>query len=228
MDAIAWLVISIVGYSLAGILLIITIFMYFKMNIPAIIGDLTGKTAEKQIQQIREQNAKTGNKRYKPNVFNVERGSLTEKVNSIAGSVNSNNANYLTSDRRIPLNVSKITKDMSKPKQMANLPSDIDNPHNNLSSVNKFYSDSSDRTELLSSNSEGVIFNETEVLNDATEVLMEATQLLDNGTEVLSQVEGTTVLYPTEELHHDDETEAHKVDFKIIKDIKITHANERI
>ena len=73
MDAIAWLVISIVGYSLAGILLIKTIFMYFKMNIPAIIGDLTGKTAEKQIQQIREQNAKTGNKRYKPNVFNVKR-----------------------------------------------------------------------------------------------------------------------------------------------------------
>jgi len=69
-DAATWLKISIAGYSLGGVLLIAAIFMFIKMNIPAIIGDLSGRTAARKIREIREQN--TGNKRQTPKAFNLE------------------------------------------------------------------------------------------------------------------------------------------------------------
>ena len=56
MDAQTWQIISIVGYSLAGVLFFTAIIMFIKMNVWGIIGDLTGRTAAKQIQAIREQN----------------------------------------------------------------------------------------------------------------------------------------------------------------------------
>ncbi len=88
MDAHIWKTISIVGYSLAGVLSATAIFLFFKLKILAIIGDLTGKTAAKQIQEIREQNKLTGSKHYRPNAFNLERGVLTEPVDSRqAGSI---------------------------------------------------------------------------------------------------------------------------------------------
>ncbi|WP_042462815.1 hypothetical protein [Neobacillus dielmonensis] len=62
MDATAWLSVSIIGYSLAGVLFAVTIFLFIKMNIPALIGELTGRTAAKQIQEIREHNH-SGSKR---------------------------------------------------------------------------------------------------------------------------------------------------------------------
>ncbi|OCA87666.1 hypothetical protein A8F94_07370 [Bacillus sp. FJAT-27225] len=82
MDASIWKIISIAGYSLAGLLFITAVFMFFKLNIPAIIGDLSGRTAAKQIREIREQNAKSGRKMFQPDAFNLERGVLTEKVDS--------------------------------------------------------------------------------------------------------------------------------------------------
>ncbi|WML58831.1 hypothetical protein [Neobacillus sp. PS2-9] len=71
MNAITWQIISIVGYSLAAALLITAIVLFFKMKIPAIIGELTGRTAARQIQEIRERRE---NKRQKPMVFDIEPG----------------------------------------------------------------------------------------------------------------------------------------------------------
>jgi hypothetical protein len=71
MGATTWQIISIVGYSLAGALLITAIVLFFKMKIPAIIGELTGRTAARQIQEIREHRE---NKRQKPMVFDIEPG----------------------------------------------------------------------------------------------------------------------------------------------------------
>ncbi|MGN0394289.1 MAG: hypothetical protein ACI4EF_02905 [Coprococcus sp.] len=42
------------GLALAVIFAIVAIVLFFKLNIPKVIGDLTGSTAKKQIQEIRE------------------------------------------------------------------------------------------------------------------------------------------------------------------------------
>ena len=80
MSAMAWLIIAIVGFSLAGIALVAAVIMFIKMNIPAIIGDLTGKTVAREIKAMRESNASSGDKRFRPSAVNLERGTLTEKV----------------------------------------------------------------------------------------------------------------------------------------------------
>ena len=164
MDASTWYLISIVGYSLAGVLLIVVVLMFFKMNIPAIIGDLNGKTAARQIQEIREKNKLTGNKQHRPSTFNVERGTLTAPVSS------------------------------------------------------RFDSDS---TEVL-------LMNETEVLEQGSEILINETEVLDNGTVVLAEDIGTTVLNATGETERENVTVPLAVEFKMVKDIKITHSNEVI
>lgn len=72
--------ISLVSFIVAAIFLLIGIALFFLFNIPKIYGDISGKTARKAIQNIRQQNESTGNKAYKPSAVNVERGKLTDKI----------------------------------------------------------------------------------------------------------------------------------------------------
>lgn len=68
--------ISIIAYVLAGILGITAVILFFKLNVRAIIDDLSGKTAERQIRELRETNhrseiSRNGRKHYEPSTENV-------------------------------------------------------------------------------------------------------------------------------------------------------------
>ncbi len=73
--------ISVGAYVAAGIFLLAAIVVFFVLKIPAVIGDLTGRTAKRAIDNIRYRNETTGEKAYKPSKVNVSRGKLTEKMN---------------------------------------------------------------------------------------------------------------------------------------------------
>lgn len=68
------------GAALAGLMLLIAVILFFTLRIPAVIGDLTGTTARKAIEDIRNQNAVTGNKTYKSSPVNRQRGKITDKI----------------------------------------------------------------------------------------------------------------------------------------------------
>ena len=55
MTATAWMSIGIVGFSLAGILLIVAVFLFVKLNILSVIGDLTGKTVARDVKSTKNQ-----------------------------------------------------------------------------------------------------------------------------------------------------------------------------
>ena len=80
MSANAWFIIAIVGFSLSGIALAAAVILFFKLDIPSVIGDLTGRTVAREIKAMRETNASSGDKRFRPSAVNLERGTLTEKV----------------------------------------------------------------------------------------------------------------------------------------------------
>ena len=63
MSATVWLVIAIVGFSLAGVALVASVFLFLKLRIPAIIGDLTGRTVDREIRAIKDANAANTSKR---------------------------------------------------------------------------------------------------------------------------------------------------------------------
>lgn len=65
--------VSIISYILAGLFFIISIFLWIKFKIPVIIGDLTGRTAKKSIDQRREKNENVSAKIYKTNLAKIEK-----------------------------------------------------------------------------------------------------------------------------------------------------------
>ena len=73
---------SIAAYIAAGVLLLIAVALFFLLDIPKLYGDVSGRTAKKAIEAIRQQNESTGNKAYKPSAVNAERGRLTDKISS--------------------------------------------------------------------------------------------------------------------------------------------------
>ena len=68
------------GAALAGVMLLLSVLLFFVLRIPKVVGDLTGATARKAIERIRAQNENTGDKTYQTSLVNKERGKLTDKI----------------------------------------------------------------------------------------------------------------------------------------------------
>ena len=63
-----------------GVFLAITVTLFFTLKIPKVISDLSGRTARKAIENIRQQNELSGEKTYQSSAVNKERGKLTDKI----------------------------------------------------------------------------------------------------------------------------------------------------
>ena len=73
------LIFQAAGISAIG-MLIVTVVLFFVLKVPKLIGDLSGRTARKGIENIRSQNMQSGDKRHKTSAVNRERGTLTDKI----------------------------------------------------------------------------------------------------------------------------------------------------
>lgn len=54
--------VSLISYILAGVFLLLAVFFWFFFKIPAVIGALSGRTAKKSIEKMRQTNARNANK----------------------------------------------------------------------------------------------------------------------------------------------------------------------
>ena len=224
MSATAWLIIAIVGFSLSGIAFIAAIILFIKMNIPAIIGDLTGKTVAREIKAMRESNASSGDKRFRPSAVNLERGTLTEKVS---------NTPMSTADLKKAHASKRLDKTggLGKSGNIGGKKGGTTGLDDGVSPVTPVATGTATKgTEKLSDNATEVLSNATEVLDSgATDILAPATEVLTSGTEVLSNgttvLGGTTVLSGTEELNTED---SKPVAFKVIRSEIIVHSDEVI
>lgn len=224
MSANTWMIIAIIGFSLSGIALIAAVIMFIRLNIPAIIGDLTGRTVAREIKAMRDTNASSGDKRFRPSAVNLERGTLTEKV---AGNT-ANNMALAHASKRLDKTSGSLSEKSSKRKSgTVGLSDAVQGKSGRVGSepTDMLNSDSTATEVLRTESTEVLSDNATEVLSDsATEVLdTNATEVLSDGTEVLSNE--TTVLSPTEQL----KTDASKpVAFKIKHNEVVTHSDEVI
>lgn len=228
MSATTWLIIAIIGFSLAGIALVVAIFMFINQNIPSVIGDLTGKTVAREIKAMREFNKAHGDRRFRPSEVNLERGTLTEKVEVSREDQQAMAEAHLS--KRLDKTPSEDIPVKKKTKGGTIGLNDFESPATDV------LNEGSNPTEVLSDNATEVLSsNETEVLSDttnATEVLSsnETEVLSNNATEVLSDSttvlsEGTTVLSENVEV---SENLATPISFKVTKDKTITHSDEVI
>lgn len=74
---------SVISFVVAGVFSALAIAFRFAFKIPAVIGDLSGRTAQKSIEKMRENNEKSGKKNYKSSEKNLGRGKLTETMEGI-------------------------------------------------------------------------------------------------------------------------------------------------
>ena len=70
-------IISLVSFIIAGISFVLAVTFFFVFKIPNVIGDLSGKNAQRSIAQLRAINEKSGSKAYKTSETNAKRGKLT-------------------------------------------------------------------------------------------------------------------------------------------------------
>lgn len=69
------------GISLSILMLIITVILFFKLDVVKVVNDLTGITAKRKIQEIKEQNINYGQKKYIPMETGEKKGEVTGKLN---------------------------------------------------------------------------------------------------------------------------------------------------
>lgn len=69
--------ISLVSFIIAGISFALAVTFFFVFKIPNVIGDLSGRNAQRSIAQLRAINEKSGSKAYKTSETNAKRGKLT-------------------------------------------------------------------------------------------------------------------------------------------------------
>lgn len=242
MSATTWLIIAIVGFSLSGIALAAAVFMFIKMNIPAVIGDLTGKTVAREIKAMRDANASSGNKLHKSSSVNVNRGKLTEKVNDeeIDGSVKAAAHASKRLDRSGTGQSSRLQKgdvgeqrsgSLSKSRTTESLSSNVEEVDIEERRSTAVLAQNRVTDVLVEERKTDVLVNSlgTAVLSETrkTEVLSDVhqTEVLDNAETSAGVHGGTTVLSDTEELTQEN---VRPVAFKVTKSVVKIHTDEVI
>ena len=66
-------------FALSGVSLAVSVFFWFFFGIPAVVGDLTGRTARKSIARMRDANERSGVKPYRSSKVNAGRGRVTDR-----------------------------------------------------------------------------------------------------------------------------------------------------
>ena len=196
--------VSIVFFILAGVFFIAAVYMFIRFNIPQVFGELSGKTAKKSIEQMRNDNAKSGSKKsHHPSPNAIERGRLTDEIEHSKSLQRQGDNSVNFSPKTAPMPQQSGSTDV--------LPGNEGNAVGNIP------------TEMLDNATEVLVDNTasvgTEVLtpNVGTELLTSSidsyesgeTQLLDNQTTVL-------------------QTDVSQKGFKTVKSIVLIHANEMI
>lgn len=72
--------ISIISFIVALIFTILAVVLWFAFKIPSVIGDLSGRTAKKSIENLRKYNDKSASNLYKPSSTSNSRAKLTDTM----------------------------------------------------------------------------------------------------------------------------------------------------
>lgn len=141
---------STVFFALAAVLFLISLALFFILDVVRLVGDVTGSTARRAIENIRKGNEVSGDKAYKPSPVNKARGKLTDKISPSGQLV----------PRTGSLGVATGTAKLKNSQQ--SFESDKTLPLDTSSDETSVLSDTASETTVLSQNS-----NETTVLSQA-------------------------------------------------------------
>lgn len=112
---------------LCAVMLIVTIILFFALNIRKVFGDLTGKNAKKAIEKIREENENSGDKKHKSSTVNRQRGKITDKIDERGNTV----------PRKPDINTGVITTKIATQNLVPETDVLVEEPDNNTTVLNE-------------------------------------------------------------------------------------------
>jgi hypothetical protein len=196
---------------------IVSVLLFLKFRIISVIGDLTGRTAQKQIERFREGNLRSGDKKYKPSPVNLNRGRLTESFTGKTGRGRKTGDFAKTGNTYNPASMPNNKTYITSEINTKNIPTDVLLTNDDITEQMNVLSNETDVIELADNTRDKTAgLQETDVLGAETE-----TETFGNGTEVLTS--GTEVLGLTGELSDTNDTQ-----FTVLKSIIIIHTDEVI
>lgn len=72
-----------IGAAVAcGLMIALSVVLFFVLKIPRVISDLSGRTARRAIEDIRRQNETSGDKSHRSSFVNLHRGKVTDKISN--------------------------------------------------------------------------------------------------------------------------------------------------
>lgn len=245
------------GLALAIIFLIVSVALFFVLKIPKVINDLTGRTAKKQIDEIKKKNTESSevSKKEQAKYYNQGSGKITvkESMSPAARAANRDNTTDLLAGKK--RDASDATKNI---EEQNNRPAGYDPDETQVLGAGGIPEDGEEVTTVLSKKADAeaqTTTSDTDADDEATAVLKadegddEATDVLkaddadDEATDVLKadtvDDEATDVLRATDTGANDDEpaTDVLRADMinkkkpynaKVICDVVITHTNESV
>ncbi len=75
-----------IGIGISVVMFVLSVILFVQLNIPRVIGGLSGYSARKEIENIREQNMQSGKKGYQTSPVNRARGKVTTPLGQRATS----------------------------------------------------------------------------------------------------------------------------------------------
>lgn len=215
MSADTWYAISLTGYFVALIGLIVTVILYLKLDIPDVLGDLTGKTVARELKSMRENRNKGTRSASRPKSYNktpstsknakssriAQKKTDARTASKTAGAVSSWTSGSKKSKNGTAQMGRGIQPDAAAQPDKLVLHSKTDRLSRDTEELYEDFDPRVEysRTDRLEEPEEQVRSRGTELLRPGTEVLVEETSEVRKpstrkGTEVLAE-RGTAVLY---------------------------------
>ena len=79
---------SLASYVLAVVFFMVSVILFFRLDVLKLIGDFTGANERKAIESMRLQNQNTGNSNYKSMRSGTARGRFTDKISASGRLIN--------------------------------------------------------------------------------------------------------------------------------------------
>lgn len=138
---------SIASFIAAGVFFLGAVILFFVLDVPKLIGDISGATARNAIEAIRQQNEKTGNKAYKPSRVNAARGKITDKI-SPSGKIKPDSSGLGISAQTEKLDTTELTAAAVEATTLLNAAAETSVLKSDDASVTTILSDINNPTEI--------------------------------------------------------------------------------
>lgn len=197
MSANTWFIISMIGYFAALVGLIITVVLYFRLDILDVIGDLSGRTVARELKSMRENRATKGSSNAsKARRVNKTSGtSRSGKTGKTGGKQNDRKTTGKTGRTSSPANAHSGGFSAKRPKNgTAEMGGQIQSAQPDKRVLHSKTDRLSNDTEKLYEDFDPrVEYSRTDIPEEAPEAARSGgTAVLRSGTEVLTEHEETT------------------------------------